>query len=142
MASYNRTKIGFLADFWKFWFCCFSTKVAHLGPFFHIFGFDFSTLTVPCTLHNHSGVEASVSKIVMPIQNSTWFMIYSQIGMRKSENENNPWMAFRDIAPQNSENFGIFSTRTEQNQVLKLPNKLTFLFQIYSCPTKSNFKVK
>ena len=49
-------------------------------------------------------------------------MIYSQIGMRKSENENNPWMAFRDIAPQNSENFGIFSTRTEQNQVLKLPN--------------------
>ena len=53
-------------------------------------------------------------------------MIYSQIGMRKSENENNPWMAFRDIAPQNSENFGIFSTKTEQNQVLKLPNKLTF----------------
>mgnify|MGYP001130085602 CR=1 FL=1 len=69
-------------------------------------------------------------------------MIYSQIGMRKSENENNPWMAFRDIAPQNLENFGIFSTRTEQNQVLKLPNKLTILFQIYSYSTKSNFKVK
>ena len=69
-------------------------------------------------------------------------MIYSQIGMRKSENENNPWMAFRDIAPQNSENFGIFRTRTEQSQVLKLPNKLTILFQIYSFPTKSNFTVK
>ena len=67
-------------------------------------------------------------------------MIYSQIGMRKSENENNPWMAFRDIAPQNSENFGIFSTRTEQNQVLKLPNKLTFLFQIYSCSIKAILK--
>ena len=48
MASYNRTKIGFLADFWKFWFCCFSSKFAHFGLFFDLFDFNSSNSSGPC----------------------------------------------------------------------------------------------
>ena len=39
MAFYNRTNIGFLADFWKYWFCCFL-------PTFRVF-WDFENLTFP-----------------------------------------------------------------------------------------------
>ena len=46
MASYNITKIGFLADFWKFWFC---PKVAHFYCFLGIFSFNSFYICGSCT---------------------------------------------------------------------------------------------
>ena len=64
MASYIRTKIEFLADVWKFWFCCFSTKVAHFEHFFRNFNLNSFHILPPCHHVSWSiGTKAKISVI-------------------------------------------------------------------------------
>ena len=55
-------------------------------------------------------------------------MNYINIHVRKSENENHPRLAFRDMALAKWANKGHFTNKTEQNQVSEIREKSSFLF--------------
>ena len=79
----------------------------------------------------HSGRETSVSNILDPRLNCFWFMNYINIQARKSENENHPRLAFRDMAFAKWANKGHFTNKTEQNQLCQKWDKFKIFFRPY-----------